>query len=108
VCSSDLREKTKPKPDTARVLVVYSCTMNDEIDQGYVLSCNGMRTTLSYQGGCWERSEFLGIVADDDEARAAIKAHIRRNFEMRNGCPVYVVSDHGNIHRRRAIRLRVR
>ena len=35
-----------------------------------------------------------------------IKAHIRARPE-RNGIPLYYLSDHGNLHRGRAIRLRV-
>ena len=62
---------------------------------------------VSYQDDwCYGSSAYLGDAQGDDEAREIIKAHIRERPE-RNGIPLYYLSDHGNLHRGRAIRLRV-
>jgi len=63
---------------------------------------------VTYQDDwCYGRSMMLGSKPlDDVEARQWIKAHIRECPEERNGLPLYYVSDHGNVHKARAIRLR--
>lgn len=73
----------------------------------YVISSNGFRDSVSYQDDwCYGRSEYIGHDDDSRTARDIIKLDIREHFAERNGIPVYFVSDHGNIHRSRAIRLR--
>jgi hypothetical protein len=69
----------------------------------YVIGDKG----VSYEDGwCWGRTEVLGPAGSDAESRALIYAHIRQAPEERNGIRLYYLSDHGNLHRARAIRLR--
>jgi len=83
--------------------------MEDMITPCYVVSSNGFKDSLSYQDGwCYGASQYLGTSSDDDEIRRLIKADIRAHYDERNGIPMYFVSDHGNISRRRAVRLRRR
>jgi hypothetical protein len=69
----------------------------------YVISDKG----VSYEDGwCYGPSRFLGRYGDDDDARALIHSDIRKAWSERNGLPLYYLSDHGNLHKSRAIRLR--
>lgn len=68
----------------------------------YVIGPKG----ASYEDGwCYGKSRYLGDAHDDDKARALIHADIRANPEQ-NGLPLFYLSDHGNVHRSRAITLR--
>jgi hypothetical protein len=75
----------------------------DDIDRpAYVIGPKG----ASYEDGwCYGRSRYLGDAVDDAAARALIHADIRQHPD-RNGLPLYYLSDHGNLHRSRAIVLR--
>jgi hypothetical protein len=81
--------------------------MRDDIETpAYVITSNGFRDSVSYEDGwCYGKSRFIGS-ATGDNARDLIKADIRACPNERNGLPVYSVSDHGNVQRIRAIRLR--
>jgi hypothetical protein len=80
--------------------------MNEMETPCYVISDTGFKTNVSYQDDwCYGASKFIGTIRHDEDARELIKQDIRENKE-RNGIPVYHVSDHGNIFRVRAIRLR--
>ena len=75
----------------------------------YVIASNGFREQVSYQDDwCYGRSEHLGSAVEWEDVREMIKAEIRRHWPERNGIPIYLVSDHGNVSRGRAIRLRRR
>jgi hypothetical protein len=75
----------------------------------YVISSNGFKDRVSYQDDwCYGRSEYIGAEDDRRTARDVIKLDIRAHWNERNGIPIYFVSDHGNVHRSRAIRLRTR
>ena len=82
--------------------------MREDIETpAYVFSSDGFKTSVSYEDDwCYGKSEHIVTTASDEEARAAVKEHIRRKTQERNGIPCYMVSDHGNVHRTRAIRLR--
>lgn len=70
----------------------------------YVISDRG----ISYEDDwCYGKSEYIGRTADDWQGDLAIlKADIRTHWNERNGIPLYKLSDHGNLHRSRSIRLR--
>lgn len=77
---------------------------DNEMDRPcYVIGPKG----ASYEDGwCYGKSRYLGDAGGDDQARAMIHADIRAQPTERNGLPLYYLSDHGNLHRSRAIRLR--
>jgi hypothetical protein len=71
----------------------------------YVIASNGFKSSVSYEDDwCYGRSRHLATVASGE--RDVIKADIRRQPDERNGLPIYSISDHGNVSRVRAIRLR--
>jgi len=73
----------------------------------YVIASNGFRESVSYEDDwCYGKSRQLGTTSGDEDPRDTIKADIRKAPAERNGLPLYFVSDHGNVSRRRAIRLR--
>lgn len=85
--------------------------MLGEIDgPAYIISdTNGWRITATYYDGwCYGPSACLYDErgGSHEAAREKIKRHIRQNPSERNSLPLYHVSDHGNVERRRAIRLR--
>lgn len=84
--------------------------MREDFDRPcYVVSSNGFRDSVSYEDGwCYGPSRFLGTAVEESEIKTLIHADIRAKFEERNGLPLYFVSDHGNISRRRSVRLRRR
>lgn len=62
---------------------------------------------LSYvDDWCYSATRYIGRYVEWESAREAIKADIRQAPAERNGLPIYTVSDHGNVGRTRAIRLR--
>jgi hypothetical protein len=83
-------------------------TTHDEIEKPcYVISSNGFRESVSYlDDWCYGKSEFLGETPSTEHARELIKDHIRARIGERNNLPLYFVSDHGNVSRRRCIHLR--
>ena len=83
--------------------------MTDELQTPcYYIRSDGFRYHVSYEDGrCYGRSQFLGTYGLRDP-RDVIKADIRAHWDERNGIPLYVESDHGNVQRSRAIRLRRR
>lgn len=77
--------------------------MDDLITPCYVIYSNGMRDTIEYRDDwCYAKTAQIGTT------RADIKRDIRKHWDERNGIPIYNVSDHGNVTRGRAIRLRRR
>ena len=79
----------------------------DFVTPCYVISSNGFRDSVSYQDDwCYGKSRHVGTTGGDENPRDLIKADIRQRPSERNGIPVYHVSDHGNVMRVRAIRLR--
>lgn len=81
--------------------------MNEELETPcYIISTDGFRDTVSYKDDwCYGPSRHIATISNGD-ARDRIKADIRECPGERNGLPIYFVSDHGNVSRRRAIRLR--
>jgi hypothetical protein len=75
----------------------------------YVVESDGFRDSVAYvDGWCYGKSERIGTAVEWAEVRAMLHRDIRAHWTERNGIPVYTVSDHGNINRVRAIRLRTR
>jgi hypothetical protein len=75
----------------------------------YVISCNGFRSEISYYDG--ERPIHVATVRPNVDSdtyaaeRQAIADDIRSHHD-RNRMPLFFVSDHGNVSRRRRVTLR--
>lgn len=82
--------------------------MNEEDADGKVTPCYVIGPKgVSYEDGwCYGASRYLGNAVEDGDARALIHADVRKAPGERNGLPLYYLSDHGNLHRSRAVRLR--